>query len=392
MTYHAITPFRRPVDADRVRRHATLMRSAVGESVNKWAILRDLVAGRDAFGVSDRDLTVLQALVSFHPGNDLDDPARLIVHPSNATICERLNGMPCSTMRRHLSRLVEVGLILRNDSPNGKRYVRRSSFGEQRFGFDLSPLLQRAGDIRAAAQQAHDTAAAIAALRSDISLMRRDVIGLLDLAERQGSPLPHRDHYQDLVALTARLLRRRLDTAKLAALRTELATILRDIQTQITNCQADDVSIRGSQNEQHHQRSNKEESESECHEEKDLCLPRSGQAQSLSLSVILSACFDIVQLSTHDIKDWSGLIHAADQVSPMMGIEPSVWSRAKRRMGAICAAVTLAAILQRFSQIRSPGAYLQTLATKAEAGQFSVVRMIEAITRQDRPKFTAVNC
>ena len=224
--------------------------------------------------------------------------------------------------------------------------------------------------------------------------MRRDVIGLLDLIENQGTPLPHSDQHRNLVALTARILRRRLTVAELAALRTELATVLRDIQTQITNCQTDDLSIRGSQNEQHHQRSNKEESESECREEKGLCLPHSDQTQSLnlSLSVILSACFDIVQLSTHDIRDWSGLIHAADQVSPMMGIEPSVWSRAKRRMGDICAAATLAAILQRFSQIRSPGAYLQTLAAKAEAGQFSITRMIEAITRQNGPKFTAVNC
>ena len=392
MTYHAITPFRRPVDAVCVQRHATLIQSTAGESVNKWAILRDLVAGREAFGVSDRDLTVLQALVSFHPGNDLDDPARLIVYPSNATICERLNGMPCSTMRRHIARLVEVGLILRHDSPNGKRYVRRSSFGEQRFGFDLLPLLQRASEIQAAAEQARNTMAAIAALRSDISLMRRDVIGLLDLIENQGTPLPHSDQHRNLVALTARILRRRLTVAELAALRTELATVLRDIQTQITNCQTDDLSIRGSQNEQHHQRSNKEESESVCREEKGLCLPHFDQAQSLSLSVILSACFDIVQLSTHDIRDWSGLIHAADQVSPMMGIEPSVWSRAKKRMGDICAAATLAAILQRFSQIRSPGAYLQTLAAKAEAGQFSITRMIEAITRQNGPKFTAVNC
>jgi replication initiation protein RepC len=392
MTYHAITPFRRPVDAVRVHRHATLMQSAPSESVNKWAILRDLAAGREVFGVSDRDLTVLQALVSFHPGNDLDDPARMIVHPSNATICERLNGMPCSTMRRHLARLVEAGLILRNDSPNGKRYVRRSSFGEQRFGFDLSPLLRRAGEIRAAAQQARDTAAAMAALRSDISLMRRDVIGLLDLLESQGRPLPHSDRHRDLVALAARVLRRRLDMAELSALRSEFAAALRDIQNEIATCQADDLSIKDSQNEQHHQRSDKEESESECSEEKGVCLPRPDQAASLTLASVMSTCSDIVQFSSHDISDWLGLIRAADQVCPMMGIEPSVWSRAKQKMGATCAAATLAVILQRFSQIRSPGAYLQALASKAEAGQFSVAGMIRALARGTGPEFTAVNC
>lgn len=45
----------------------------------------------------------------------------MIVFPSNKAICARLNGTPCSKMRRHLSRLVEAGLLMRRDSPNGKR-------------------------------------------------------------------------------------------------------------------------------------------------------------------------------------------------------------------------------------------------------------------------------
>ena len=64
---------------------------------NKWEVLRELAAGREVFGLTDRDMTVLQALVSFHQttilgGNESD----LVIHPSNRAICERLNGMPCS--------------------------------------------------------------------------------------------------------------------------------------------------------------------------------------------------------------------------------------------------------------------------------------------------------
>lgn len=380
------------MDAVRIHRHATLMQPASGESVNKWALLRDLAAGRETFGVSDRDLTVLQALMSFYPGNDLDDSARLIVHPSNATICERLNGMPCSTMRRHLAHLVEAGLILRNDSPNGKRYVRRSPFGEQRFGFDLSPLSRRTGEIRAAAQQARDTASAIAGLRSDISLMRRDVLGLLDMAGSQGCPLPHDLQHRSLVAQAARILRRKLDVVELSALHSELAAMLRDIKIGIENGQTDDLSIRDGQNEQHQQRSSKENFESECSEEKCAYVPHVERTEDLTLATVLSTCCDIVQFSGQNISDWPGLIRAADHVSPMMGIEPSVWFRAKQKMGAGCAAATVAAILQRFSQIRSPGAYLQALASKAAAGQFSAAGMIGALARQTGAKFTAVNC
>lgn len=391
MTYHAITPFRRPVDAVRIHRHATLMQPAVGESVNKWEILRDLAAGREAFGVSDRDLAVLQALVSFYPGTDLADPARLIVHPSNTTICERLNGMPCSTMRRHIARLVEAGLILRNDSPNGKRYVRRSAFGEQRFGFDLSPLSRRAEEIRAAAQQARDTASAIASLRADISLMRRDVIGLLDLAKDNGHPLPCRDHHLDFVALVARTTRRRLGMAELSALKSQLATILHTLLSHVSRFKAEDLSTRDCQNEHHYQKSDKEESESEHGEEEDVYTSSIRQPENLTLATVMATCGELVQFSSHEISDWSGLVRAADQVSPMMGIEPSAWLRAKQKMGSVCAAATLAAILQRFSQIRSPGAYLQALASKAEAGQFSIAGVIAALARGKESEFTAVN-
>lgn len=392
MTYDAITPFRRRVDAVQIRRHATLMQPSSGGSVDKWAILRDLVAGRETFGVSDRDLTVLQALVSFHPGNDLGDPERLIVYPSNSTICDRLNGMPCSTMRRHLARLVEVGLILRNDSPNGKRYIRRSALGEQRFGFDLSPLLRRADEIRAAAQQARDTAAAMADLRSDISLMRRDVISLLDLVESQGGALPSDDQQRSLVNLAGRILRRKPCAQDLWTLHNELTTVLKDIRGRISTDQTDELGTWDNQNEQHYQRSDKEDLESECCKEKANGVPAAEEPAELTLDAIVSTCGDIVQFVNHDIRTWSDLVHAADQVRPMMGIELSVWSRVKGSMGAICAAATLAAILQRFTQIRSPGAYLQALAAKAQAGQFSIDRMIRALSRRDAPKFTAVNC
>ena len=54
--------------------------------------------------------------------------------------------MPASTLRRLLAVLVEAGLIVRRDSPNGKRYARKGRGGEitLAFGFDLAPLVVRA--------------------------------------------------------------------------------------------------------------------------------------------------------------------------------------------------------------------------------------------------------
>ena len=57
-------------------------------------------------------------------------------------------------MRRHLRALVDATLLMRRDSPNGKRYCLRDGTGEvdQAFGFDLSPFALQAGAIYEAAR------------------------------------------------------------------------------------------------------------------------------------------------------------------------------------------------------------------------------------------------
>ena len=149
-------------------------------SVNKWQVLRDLVKAKAAFGVTERDLTVLQGLLSFFPGDMLGSEAEMVVFPSNKTICERLNGMPCSTMRRHLAQLVEAGLLIRRDSPNGKRYVRRDGPDRISFGFDLTNIHRRAEEIARAAEAARATETRLRRLRETVSLMRRDIAALAD--------------------------------------------------------------------------------------------------------------------------------------------------------------------------------------------------------------------
>ena len=129
-----MTPFgRQAVTAGLLATRALAETPAPQASTDKWALLRDLTAARGAYGVSDRDLAVLAALISFHPRAELTDDAQLIVFPSNASLSARAHGMPESTLRRHLAALVKAGLILRRDSPNGKRYATRGASGQARL-------------------------------------------------------------------------------------------------------------------------------------------------------------------------------------------------------------------------------------------------------------------
>ena len=104
--------------------------SVAGVTRNKWKLFLAVCVSRTTLGVTDRALTVLDALLSFYPKDELSSGAGLVVFPSNNQLSLRARGMTPSTLRRHLAMLIEAGLILRKDSPNGKRYARRDREGE----------------------------------------------------------------------------------------------------------------------------------------------------------------------------------------------------------------------------------------------------------------------
>ena len=97
-------------------------------AANKWLVFQDLCAAKLRLGLPDRSLTVLEALLTFHPETVLtgDD---LIVFPSNDRLALRAKGMAHTTMRRYLALLVDAGIIIRRDSPNGKRFARKTAGG-----------------------------------------------------------------------------------------------------------------------------------------------------------------------------------------------------------------------------------------------------------------------
>src|SRR5690554_3842986 len=258
MEYTPISPFMRPISHAHLRVIERPEASVPGKPVNKWELLRELSKAQAAFGVTERDLTVLQGLLSFFPDDALGGNTEMLVFPSNKAICERLNGMPCSTMRRHLARLVEAGLLMRRDSPNGKRYVRRR--GEERvaFGFDLSPLYCRAEEIARAAEAVREAEDRMRRLREVVSLMRRDLAALAEFGEEMQPGLGLWDHLRDTAALTARALRRKLSLEDLSTYRNEIETLLDQARNVIDGPETEEMNTNDARFERHHHNSNKE--------------------------------------------------------------------------------------------------------------------------------------
>lgn len=104
---------------------------------------------------------------------------------------------------------------------------------------------------------------------------------------------------------------------------------------------------------------------------------------NIPLGLVLAPCQELKAYSERLLRHWHDLVRVADVVRPMMGISPSAWDEAKRYMGPEEASVVVVAMLQRFTDIRSPGGYLRTISSKAATGGFSCGQMIIALMRRD---------
>ena len=383
MEHISTTPFgRRPVSAGQLAAQQMLEAPIPDTVPDKWTIIKELTAARLAFGVTDRDLAVLHALVSFHPHDSLAEGEGTIVFPSNAALSERAHGMAESTLRRHLAALVNAQLIIRHDSPNGKRYAARGVDGgiDRAFGFDLRPLLVRLPEIGQAAREARAAALRLKRLREAVVLRLRDAAKLIAFGKEEAEG--NWDQVEDRLKLVQRSLRRKLYADELNELNLIADQLLADVNVILSHTKSENMSGNDVVFERHLQYSNIKHSDSEPSLEKEWAaeVEPSPQAKpKLPLYLVVKACPDLNDYIPAGIHSWPELVTAANFIRPMLGISDDAWRRAEAAMGREAAAITVVGILQRASEIRSPGGYLRALTSKAESGAFSPGPMIMAL-------------
>ncbi len=401
MEHISSTPFGRPLSLAMVAARVKAEHCPPETIAEKWKVLDNLREAKEAIGISDRALSVLNALLTFHQDTTLTLGEGLIVFPSNRALLLRANGMAPATLRRNLAALVQAGLVIRRDSPNGKRYARKGEGGqvEQAFGFDLSPLVARAAEFEKLAGEARAAAKAQYLLREEISLLRRDISQTILMGLEEGLPGPWRflsDQFKALGSMPAR----NADVLLLEGVAKDLRALWRDVDKCLTDyLKTEDMSTNESHTERHHQNSNSDsssDSENSYRVIEEGALAPDPEAprqpvRAFPLGLVLQACPDIAMYTRggEGIATWRALSEAAAVVRPILGISPSAWAEACEVMGHDNAAITLAAILQRAEAIRSPGAYLRNLTQRACANQFSLGPVIMALLRaatQKEPK------
>ena len=366
-----------------------------GARVEKWKTFYAIRDAKELLGATDRSLAILNALLSFHQGKELEAEGDLIVWPSNEKLAERTNGMPATTLRRHLAVLVECGLIIRRDSPNGKRFARKSRAGqiEQAYGFDLSPIVARAEEFEELAEAVRAEKRAFQVARERLTLIRRDIVKLIETGIEENVPGNWGRVHQAYQAIVGRLPRsaprQLLDDVyvDLHALCTEIREALETF-AKTRNPDANEshsgVHIQNSNtqpiSESEHGSESKEEAGGSAEEPDNL---RSLPKRELPLAIVIDACGNLQHLTQGgSIRHWREFLAAAELARPMMGISPSAWREACEVMGEQHAAITLAAIYQRTERINNAGGYLRSLTDKARSGKFSTWPMIMALLRE----------
>jgi replication initiation protein RepC len=414
-----------------------------GSVVDKWKLYRALCEARLRLGLTDRALSLLNALLTFHPGNTLAADQGLVVFPSNAQLSARAHGMAEQTIRRHLAALVDAGLIARKDSANGKRFARRDAEGsiDDAFGFSLAPLLARAEEIERIAAQVAAERLLLQRLKERFTICRRDVAKLVAAAIDEGADgdwTAHQAHYREIVDR----LGRRPSAPELEDCLDEMELlregIVNHLEMQLKTAK---TSGNDDQTERHTQNSNTEshieleprfetKQGATAGQDEDPSGRTSGGAGNFSpgagagtaatedlpalpraasrsepkparltqspadpddlasgirpfpLGMVLRACPQIADYGPGGrIDNWREMMAAAVVVRSMLGVSPSAYEEACSVMGPENAATVVACILERAGHINSAGGYLRDLTRRAGRGEFSLGPILMAQLR-----------
>lgn len=349
-----------------------------GLAVDKWQLHRWLCEGKSVFDLSDRTLAVLSALLSFYPESTLSETNGLVVFPSNKQLSLRAHGMADATLRRHLAALVEAGFIARQDSPNGKRYARRTKAGDVKiaFGFSLAPLLARKNEIEAAAEQVKAEKALLRELREKLTLLRRDIAKTIEYATEHQRDRSWTD-ISTVFRTVVDTIPRRASAEELNELIVKLEKIYAVIDNMLkNNDKADEMSGIESQNERHYYESKPDShidiNVAEVETEPRYLIDKPLKENTVSLDFVLRACPEITSYASHAITQWQQLVDTTDKVRAFIGIDTRLHQFALKILGRENTAIIIAYLLQRYGEIRSISGYLRILVEKAAEGGFSV--------------------
>ena len=290
------------------------------------------------------------------------------VFASNSTLTFRRNGISDRTIRRHAATLQEIGLLVRRDSPNRKRFTKHNSHAGQalRFGFDLSPLFDRLHEIASMAAEV---------------MKEREQIDYLRAKIRAAANASLIENPNDTMALNIfRVLRRKLSLEDCEKILSALP--IKEVEAEAPDDQTSNLTTTltasDGQNVRHHHKSNKEHIDKENIAQKKQTTPMPSDAP-ITIPELLSACPEAAEFSLRRIETIHDVVAHARTLAPMIGISPQSYEAAHERLGALRAAATVWAIMQFHDKIKAVGAYFRSITTGSKSEGFSPEKLIRRL-------------
>lgn len=319
---------------------------------------------------------VLDALVGSYGGKLTN--GRMLVWPSNDFIADRSRYCERS-VRSAISTLRSLGLIAAMDSANGKRFARRDATGKvtQAFGFDLSPLINRLSEFTDRFIEIKEREREREAIFDQITIDRRS-------AQEALRALSDQFPSEDIGDLTERAL----ELAKRSPRRTFKGSI--DGIASAWFVLREEIEARyfaacGGKNCRHKD-NNTNAIETSCNKgtenfEETIERPRA------NLKDLIAACPDAIEFFGR-LRSDIDLISGAGRLRGQLGVSLSAWEEARREIGPLPAAATLALVMQTqikprpgAEQIRNLGGYFRAMVRLIREGRVSIDGEIRRMLR-----------
>jgi replication initiation protein RepC len=389
-------------------------------------VLAAFKAAAPYLGLRPNVVHAIDWLFRFTDPLDWQPSSRPIVWPSAAMQQQEL-GLGPSQVKNLNRYLVELGLVVMRDSPNGKRYGRRDPQGRivEAYGFDLSPLASRCAEFRAEAEAGREERARVQALRRRATIARNGIRQLSETATEQRIADRDWEAHQEAASTASRGLaalgssvEMEVAVAKLEWLRSDMRRYLEAaLEAAAARTESHRLPVNNDPKEPENWphitttnqllnlkntvfaselRSSLRVSPRENHpsigfpSHADNHRPtsaqyRPGKVRTDSGSLLKITPVELVKLAprlrtylNNQAPSWPEVVDAADWLRDEMGISKHIWGDACLAMGREQAAIAVAIVSAKPpAHFRgSPGGYFHGIVSKAKAGELHLARTI----------------
>lgn len=310
---------------------------------------------------------------------------RLLVWPSNQRLISS-TGLSERAIRNAIRTLIELQLVIPNDSPNGKRYAVRDASGTiiNAFGFDLTPLFARHSEWTAvlAAQKRHGEL--LKRAFDEITICRRATEEALSALAQHYPTIDRSELENRLNVLRARTPKRsgKALPADLIKAWMEVRKLAEDAFYQ-AGC--DGTKCRQIEAE------NESLSVTCDNGQRPNCVPATlHELPSRLLPALIAEACPVIANWSHPIRDAVDIVAAGRFLRASLGAHPSAWNEAVEEIGPIYAAVAVIYVLQVYDDdvssgrncIRNAGGYFRSLIRLIKSGQIDLETALLTLRRR----------